>query len=544
MAYKIPSDCVACDHCRPQCPAGAIDIEDGQYWIDPTICDACKQYAEPQCVIHCPLSLPTPAQAKRGRAKTGFGVPTSPDLFANGKNHPFASAILIWEACNLLAQRHSLSWNQDTQNQLFYQRTLGQNGKLTLYLTEPEQQSPATHLVAISAIEAFDIRAACMHLIYAAHATRLDQPWQQEFVISDRQIELYLGLDKRKDLTKPAKLALIKELAQQPCSIHASMVSPPQGRIPGFAFNHQPIWHLLQIQHYFQEDEAGCKHLVGLTFTIRAGIWTQHFLNRQGCKDRVALYQYSTLPKSLLTTVMSIWQQHEGAARMMLWLLFKVRLGKEQRITVPTLMRIAYGERKLAHVATHREDRKRLLRAFESDLEVLNHYGLKPVFDPETYPAEIQPFWAKLAEIPDDAEAALEFWTRDGGQKNRLTDASPRGKWNLLINARILRFELPIEWQKAAGEGSKKQSTQTKRKTVSQRHRTQKESRYQNHSVTFSASVTAEQIAMARKQLGISQRELAEKIGKSQSWIRDIENGRFNIKSEDQAILRSLLKLK
>jgi hypothetical protein len=76
-----------------------------------------------------------------------------------------------------------------------------------------------TDVKAISAIEALDIRAACMHLIYAAHATTLDKPWEQEFVISDRQIEEYLGLDKRRDLTKLAKLSLIKEIAQQPCFI-------------------------------------------------------------------------------------------------------------------------------------------------------------------------------------------------------------------------------------------------------------------------------------------------------------------------------------
>lgn len=54
-------------------------------------------------------------------------------------------------------------------------------------------------------------------------------------------------------------------------------------------------------------------------------------------------------------------------------------------------MRIAYGEAKLLQAATQREERKRLLRSFESDLEVLNHYGLEPVFAPVTYPLEIQP---------------------------------------------------------------------------------------------------------------------------------------------------------
>jgi hypothetical protein len=121
---------------------------------------------------------------------------------------------------------------------------------------------------------------------------------------------------------------------------------------------------------------------VGLTFRIQAGIWAKYFLNKQGCKDYFAFYQYGTLPKTLIHTVMSIWQQHEGATRMMLWLLFKTKVGAEQRITVLTLMRVAYGDEKINHCIVCRDDRKRLLRTFESDLEVLNHYGLKPVFDP------------------------------------------------------------------------------------------------------------------------------------------------------------------
>jgi hypothetical protein len=32
-------------------------------------------------------------------------------------------------------------------------------------------------------------------------------------------------------------------------------------------------------------------------------------------------------------------------------------------------------------------------------------------------------------------------------------------------------------------------------------------------------------------------------MGKSQSWIRDIENGRLRVKIEDQLVLRKVLKI-
>lgn len=536
MPYTIPNNnCVGCDNCRPQCPTGAIKIENEEYWIDPNLCNNCEgYYPEPQCVIACPNNSPIPWQAKKGRCKVEPRDAPSPDLFANGKNNPFASAIVIWEACNVLAQRTSLNWEIDENGYLSYRRKVKQGrGAISFHLEDPFPVSHAekahrnNSITELPGIAALDIRAACIHLIFAAYATSLDQPWQEEFAIDERQIEKYLGLEKRKDLTKNTKLGLIKNIVQQACSLMISIDWPEQGRIPAFSVKCSRLWQLINIQHHFQEDDLGCKYLIGLTFKVKAGNWAQYFLNKQACKERTAFYQYGSLPKTLLTTVMSIWQQHEGAVRLMLWLLFKTKMGKEQRITVPTLLRIAYGEEKVTIASRQREERKRLLRTFESDLEVLNHHGIKPIFDPVTYPLEIQPLWAKLMGIPEDPDEALEFWINDGGGNNRLTDAGPRGKWNLLMNARILSFELPPEWEQRTLKSQKKP-----RRTVKSRRKS-----------NTTSDLPGEQILQARKNLKLSQRELAKLTGKSQSWIRDVENGRLKPKLEDQVILRQVLNI-
>jgi hypothetical protein len=398
----------------PACPTGAIKQNEDGYWIDETLCNNCRGYhAEPQCVVSCPINSPVPKRAKKGRCKVDDRVATSPDLFPDGKTSPFASAIAVWELCNILAQRQTLAWEMDNTDKLFDQKQVNRGwGRLVFCSTDSLDPDPPTALKgeqAKAAIAALDIRAACIHLIFAAYATILDKPWEEEFIVSDRQLEDYLGLDKRKDLSKPARLTLLKELVQQPCKIQGSIYWHQQGKVHGFAIEKSRLWHLVDIQHHFQEDELGCKHLVGLTFTIRTGEWAKYFLNKQGCKANTAFYQYGILPKSLLNMVMSIWQQREGAVRMLSWLLFKTKMGKDQRITVPTLMRVAYGEGKVTQASLYREERKRLLRTFEGDLEMLHQYGLKPVFDPVTYPPEIQPLWAKLADLPDEAEEALEF---------------------------------------------------------------------------------------------------------------------------------------
>jgi DNA-binding transcriptional regulator YiaG len=529
MSYSITNRCIQCDTCEPLCPTGAIQLKNDKYWIDPDLCDNCETYSEPQCVTSCPVNSPVPLQSKKGRYKidTTRTLP-SPNLFTNGKNNPFASAIAIWDLCNILAQGSSLTWELEETGELYYQRQiLNGKGQIVYHVANPladESTVALKQTEATAIIESFDLKAACLNLIYAAHITALDQPWEEEFLINDLQIEEYLGLDKRKDLSKSAKLSLIKELAQQPCKLMASIDLPSQGKVKGISIKNSFLWHLLEIQHHFQEDDCGYKYLVGLTFRVKAGQWTKLFLNRQGCKERNSFYQYGTLPKVILSTVMSIWQQHPGAARMLLWLLFKTKMGKEQRVTVPTLMRVAYGEKKINNLSSQKEERKRLMKIFENDLEIMSYYGIKPIFDPITYPLEIQPLWVKLNNIPEEAEAALDFWIADGSQNNRLTDVAPRGKWNRLMNARILYFEIPPEWESSS-----------KIKII--QHQKPKS----RTKVKSCVELSAQQIIEARKIRLLSQRELASLMGKSQSWIRDIENGRFRVKGEDQMLLRKVL---
>jgi len=206
----------------------------------------------------------------------------------------------------------------------------------------PESPSsiPMDQEEGLAAIENFDMRAACLHLIFSAYITRIDRPWEDEFTINDQQIEQYLGLEKRKDLTKLKKLSLIKNFVHQACQLLVSLDWPRQGKIQNFSLKEHPIWHLLDTQYYFEEDSRGYRYLIGLRFTIRAGEWSKHFLNKQDYRRHKAFYQYGILPQSVLTEVMSHWQQHEGEIRLLLWLLFKLRLGGDQRLKVQTLLKI------------------------------------------------------------------------------------------------------------------------------------------------------------------------------------------------------------
>ncbi|MEL6901809.1 MAG: helix-turn-helix domain-containing protein [Cyanobacteria bacterium J06606_4] len=532
MVYTIKDGCSDCDRCEPQCPKGAIKPteERESYWIDPTLCNSCTDLDIPRCVQVCDSDkLLKPLAAKKGRCKSTLLPPAISDIFLNGRNTPFASSMVIWEACTVLSQRQLLPWHTDADSYLCYRRPVNRNrGEIRFRLAaDPEADvlEPMGEQAGLSAIAQFDIRAACIHLIFAAYAVTLKRPWEESFVLNDQHIEKYLGLSKRKDLTKLTKLTLIKALVHQSCRLLTSLDWPRQGKIQSFSLNEAPIWQLLDTHYYFAKDDQDCQHLIGLGFTVKAGTWAKHFLNKQHYRRQTAFYQYGTLPQSLLSAVMSNWQQHEGAVRLLLWLLFKLRLGGDHRLTVRTLLRIAYGESRLQEAITVRGAHKRLLTTFEGDLETLYYQGLSPCFDPETYPPDIQPLWARAAAIPDDVDEAINFWADDANRA--LTRNAPRDKWQRLLNARLLGFDFSEEWQQAIHHRTPKRSRRpSKPKAVGQ-------------PTHLSGSI----IKQARKQSNLSQRALAERLGKSQSWIRDIEKGRFGINPEDQARLCQVLKI-
>ncbi len=533
MAQTVKNDdCTVCSVCQPICPQDAIksnDEADG-FWIDPTLCNDCVDEPAPLCAESCQVDAVTPLQPKKGRCKSTLLPAAIPEIFLNGKTNPFASSIVIWESCNILAQRSAAAWHSDHEGKWCYQRSVNRDrGSLqfrlakdpTAEILEPLSASDSQALFAD-----FDIRATCVHLILAAHITTLNRPWEETFVINDQHFEQYLGLDKRRDLTKLEKLTLIKSLVHQCCQLLVALEWPRQGKVPAFSVPEHPVWHLMDTQYYWEADTEEQNHLIGLSFTIQAGTWAKHFLNKQDYRRHRAFYQYGTLPKSLITEVMSNWQQHEGAVRLLLWLLFKLRLGGEHRMTVRTLLKIAYGEERLTEATTVRGAHKRLLKTFEGDLESIYYYGLQPIFDPETYPPEIQPLWIRANQIPDSADDALDFWTRDANHHLSLTDAAPRDKWQRLLNGRLCGFELSAEWQ------------QTIKKTPARRRQRSKSSSQNVADILSSSSIKS-----ARQEQNLSQRALADRIGKSQSWVRDVENGRFGINAKDQSLLRTALNL-
>jgi hypothetical protein len=426
---------------------------------------------------------------------------TNPDLFSDSETTRMASALPIWEASNVLAQNSNLPWIADPQGRLCYAKDIGDGkGAVHFWVTENiEDEYPAAlaGAAALAVVESFDIRAACMHLIYAAHATQLEKPWEQELVIDDRQLEAYLGLKKRTDKNRQSKLALIEELVKQPCKITTfiSWSAPGKKQV---TIEEGRLWHLLGTRYHYQQDINGNKELIGMTFIVRAGLWAKYFLNEEGRKNKTAYYQYGTLPRMLLESVMSIWQHHPGAARLMVWLLFKTQFSRSQPLSVQALMEIAYGEQKIEQAKRNSELRKKLANTWDDDLLTLHERGWQLRFDPETYPLEIRP----------------SGFGRENLQR-------PRGFFDRLLSARL--WITPED---------------TLVNEVAAIKEIEPEMAEQLTACQPDLMLSGAQVRALRTSRGWSQRKLAALSGLSQGLISLIENNERNISAENEATLR------
>jgi hypothetical protein len=342
-----------------------------------------------------------------------------------GNSLNIASTLVIWEGCNLLTQRQDIPWTWQAGRWTYCKPVKRGRGELQFWLTGDQGQETTA-----SDITQFDIRAACLHLIYAAQATQLAQPWQETFSLSDRDLAAYVGLQRRRDLNQQDKINLLERLVQQVSRLSVAIRWLQQGDIPAFEEAEHPLWELVDLHHH---------QTPGFTVTIRPGVWARHFLNPHGQQQGQGFYQTTNIERDWIELAFRNWQQHPGMVRSLFWLIFKLRFGRQSPLRVSTFMTIAYGAAKLERAESDRDTRKRLIRTFERDLELLAEAGLTPQFDPKTYPLDIRPLWAKLQALPDDDDPG-SFWISQSESDRALLDFAPRGKWKRLKKARFCGF--------------------------------------------------------------------------------------------------------
>ncbi|MEO0516272.1 MAG: helix-turn-helix transcriptional regulator [Cyanobacteria bacterium P01_A01_bin.116] len=429
---------------------------------------------------------------------------TSPELFEKGDLTKVTSSLPIWEASNILTQRQELPWTTDPDGKLIYSRDVNDGqGAICFRVadnTEDEHPSALAGAAALAVIDTFDIRAACMHLIFAAHASQMERPWEQELVIDDRQIEGYLGLQRRTDKNRQEKLSLIEEIVKQPCKITTFISWPGEGKRKKFTVEEGRLWHLMGTRYHYQQDIFGEKQVTGMSFVVKAGLWAKYFLNEEDSQEQTLPGREGVLSKSLLESVMSLWQHRAGAARLMVWLLFKSQLSRLYTIPVRTLMEVAYGAQKVRDAQDNNQLRKKLTNTWDEDLLALHDRGWQIRFDADTYAEDIQP--------------------SGFGRENI---RRPRGFFESLLKAK-LEIRPPESWDLT--------NLEAKTEDIAAGGDTQ----------LSVVRLTGSEIKSMRTAKGWSQRKLATLTGISQGLISMMENETRSISESNESILRQTLE--
>ena len=512
-------------------------------------------------LVEVPQTNDTSQQTRRGRYRSFSRPPTNRDLFPNGRTERMASNRLVWEGCNILTQGRDLGWVDSGKGSPYYESPVAKGqGYVSFWITNDLHTKPPAVLegeAALALIDQFDIRAACIHLIYASYATQLDRPWEQQFVVSDTQLERYLGLDQNRNLkNKQQKLELLLDLAKQPCHLLVYVSWPEKGAVGAFSVSRTWLWEIAEpILHYqdcFHDEQGnpiGEKTLVGFTLKIRCGNWAQYFLNEEKRQKKVGYYEYGILSSGLLHELMSMWYHHEGAARLMTWLLFKTKVNRNSPLTVEMLMKVAFGEKMVEAAIASSKERKKLVRRWETALLMLikRGWGLQP--DPVTYPPQ---YWPELLNaspltgIPNDPEEAASFWAEDASSSEgkRLTDITKRtrGSFERLLSGRLW-VEPPAEIAEKLDEIDEQRKPNLTRK---RRQKTSSKSVACNTTPSSNQpqeyiELTGKRVKELRTAQGLSVTKLAELAGMGKSTVSMIETGKRPITPQTQNRLKQAL---
>lgn len=499
--------------------------------------------------LEVPLTPTAKYTSHRGRYPSINRPSPSPNLFPDGRTNYMASNKVIWEGCSILTQGRNLSWVIPEQGSPYYEVPVAKGkGYVTFWITDDLHELNPAILegeAALALIEQFDIRAACMHLIYAAHATQLDRPWEQQFVLNDNQLEQYLGLNQNKKLNKQQKLQLMLELARQPCHFVVYVSWPAKGAVSSFSVSRTWLWEIAEPILHFQDclrdregNTIGEQTLVGFTLKVRCGNWAQYFLNEEKHQNKSGYYEYGILSQGLLHDLMSLWHHHEGAVRLMTWLLFKTRVNQDSPLTVEMLMKVAFGTSLVEEGKASSKERKKLVRRWEAAIRILLDRGwdIKP--DPDSYPLQYWPALPgsePLAQIPNEPEQAAQFWAQDAASApgTRLTDLTKRTHASF---ERLLGSKL---WVRSPVDIAEKLD---KIDQIAKQKRKKAQALEPSGLSGDLKALTGQQLREQRTSLGLSQRDLSSLTGISQKMISLLENGERRLSETNRERLLKAFK--
>lgn len=394
-------------------------------------------------------------------------------------------------------------WQKDTEGIAYLQhRAKGNpNNYIEHYISSPGDITMLPWDEAQQIIDKFGFTTAKLHLIFAAHAMKQDNPWQSTFNLKASDIIQEFGWDKNHEKPKSEKLL---EIASTAFALDCLLVKAvwvegrnKKGEIIG-SVPFGRMWNV-QIKATGQFNlEGKIDNPDEVYIAIQAGLWTQDFLNRAGAKSREALYQFGYLAQQVL----KIDPYHdELALRLAIYLTLDSRVRFDGKYKVIELLEIAFPKTVIDKARLDFRKAYDLKQRWDSAMKLLLKLGWQIMFDPETYLSWLRP------DSPDKKS---------------------KGYLEKLLDAKLtIKPPDPIPNLIASIAKPKVERLQSKAKFKPQQD----------------ISLTCSQVREARIAKGWTQAKLAGFLSVSQNLISLIERGERTVNPQLAAQIRTLMDI-
>jgi hypothetical protein len=266
-------------------------------------------------------------------------------------------------------------------------------------------------------IQQFGPEAAYIFLIFAAHATDLEKPWEGHIQIKGSSLIKLYGWDKRTDLTLGKKLKRIGSLVELVCRLSVCISNIDIGK-RRYNIATSAMWLLEELEYSGQlaltvdseNPDLNTYHPEEpdeLIIRVRPGSWTEKFFSEHGQQEREALRQYGYLAKS---TLQINPYRRRLAAKLAIFLTVMSRIQPNGQYEVGTLLKALESESILEEIQEDKDKRNKIIDQWDSALLTLQQLGWEIKFDPETYPEKIRPAWSLTEGSPTHTQARPSNW--------------------------------------------------------------------------------------------------------------------------------------
>lgn len=428
---------------------------------------------------------------------------SEPPLYQNNKHFtPAATAAPM--VSSLRAQLRKDQWQKDSSGlpHFLHQAKGNSNNIIEHYITSPGDVTILFWDEALQIIDKFGLTTAKLHLIFAAHTMKQEQPWSSQFTLKISDLISEIGWDKAhaSPTYEKNKSIAMAAFALDCLTVKATWVEGKHKKGGILASVETSRMRNVRVQLFGQQNLEGKIEQPDEGYiTVRPGLWTENFLNKAGSQAREALYEFGYLAQDIL----KIDHYHdELALRLGLHLTVESRFHTSGTYKVQTLLEALLPQTIINSAKENRDKGYELVNRWNHALKVLMRLdrAFQIEFDPITYPEILHP---------------------DG--KNR----KPRGYFEQLLAAKItIHPPKPIPELLATITNTKQSESQTK--LIPAQHQ-QKQ-------------LTGSQIRNARQAKGWNQVKLASRLKVTQAFVSQLEKDSRTLSPKMVTKLKKLLE--